>query len=113
MADDPDGLLHSDHLIYGLLPPHVGVRQYWDDLEALETWARRPPHADWWREYLSDPSGTGFWHEAYMHDGTFEAIYDELDSPTGLRAFAPAKPARGSLFTAWRRAKRDPDQAPD
>lgn len=112
MAQEPEGLLHSDHLVYGLFPPHVGVRQYWEDLEALETWARKPPHADWWREYLADPGGTGFWHEAYMHDGTFEAIYDDLDQGVGLRAFAPTRPARGSLFTAWRRAERAPEQAP-
>ena len=36
----PDGLLLHENLFYGLFPLHVGMRQYWRDLAALEKWTR-------------------------------------------------------------------------
>ena len=42
----PDGLLLHENLIYSLAPPHIGMRQYWRDFDALEAWARSKPHAD-------------------------------------------------------------------
>ena len=43
----PDGLLlHEPNIVYSLFPPHVGMRQYWRDLESLLVWTKsgvRPP----------------------------------------------------------------------
>ncbi len=36
----PDGLLLHEPLLWSMLPPHVGMRQYWRDFDALERWAR-------------------------------------------------------------------------
>ena len=44
VADRPDGLLLHENLVFSLLPPHVGMRQYWRDFESLESWARSDPH---------------------------------------------------------------------
>jgi hypothetical protein len=96
----PDGLLLHENLIFSLFPPHAGMRQYWRDFESLERWARSAPHQDWWRQFLRDSGGTGFWHEAYFMRGGMEAVYDDMVKETGFLAFAPIRPARGSLFSA-------------
>ncbi len=44
------GLLRSERFRLGW--GHFGVLQYWANYEALEKWAHRPPHSDWWREAL-------------------------------------------------------------
>jgi hypothetical protein len=31
--------------VFGLLPLHVGIRQYWRDFDALERWVRSQPLA--------------------------------------------------------------------
>lgn len=98
----PDGLLLHEKVLYSLLPPHSGMRQYWRDFDSLERWARSLPHIAWWQEFLRDSGGTGFWHEAYFRGGQVESVY--IDMPAfGLSKFAPVKPARGSLFSARRR----------
>jgi hypothetical protein len=33
VAATPEGLLRHETVIYSLLPPHVGMRQYWRDFE--------------------------------------------------------------------------------
>ena len=104
-AARPDGLLRHEMLWYSLLPPHAGMRQYWHDFDALERWARSLPHKEWWGRFLRDPGGTGFWHETYFLRGGIEAIYDGVPDSLGLLAFAPAVPARGSLFSARQRAR--------
>jgi hypothetical protein len=53
-------------MIYSLFPPHVGMRQYWRDFESLERWTRADPHRTWWKQFLQDTGGTGFWHELYL-----------------------------------------------
>jgi fumigallin biosynthesis monooxygenase-like protein len=106
---EPDGLLLHEDVIWSLFPPHLGMRQYWRDLDSLERWTRSEPHRRWWREFLRDSGGTGFWHETYFMRGGVEAIYDDLDKRIGLAAFAPTRPARGPLFSARRRAGRDQD----
>lgn len=98
VATRPDGLLLHEELIYGLFPPHIGMRQYWRDLESLERWTRSAPHREWWADFLRDNGGTGFWHETYAMRGGMEAIYDALPLRTGFARFAPALPARGRLF---------------
>ena len=66
---NPDGLLLHEDLVFSLIPPHPGMRQYWRDFESLERWARSEPHRKWWQEFVRDSGGTGFWHEAYFMRG--------------------------------------------
>lgn len=103
----PDGLLLHEDLIWSLLPPHLGMRQYWRDLDSLERWTRSEPHRRWWLEFMRDTGGTGFWHEAYFMRGGIDAIYDGLGAPTGLAKFAPGGQARGQMFSSRRRAGRE------
>ncbi|HEY5987408.1 MAG TPA: phenylacetaldoxime dehydratase family protein [Streptosporangiaceae bacterium] len=102
----PDGLLLHQDFIWSLFPLHLGMRQYWRDLDSLERWTRTEPHRRWWRDFMKDSGGTGFWHETYFMRGGIEAIYGDMDKPTGLGRFAPAKPARGAMFSARHRAGR-------
>jgi Domain of unknown function (DUF4188) len=102
----PDGLLLHENLLYSLLPPHIGMRQYWRDFESLEAWARSEPHRVWWQQFLRDSGGTGFWHEAYFMRGGMEAVYDDIVNDTGFLRFAPVHAARGSMFTARGRVQR-------
>jgi len=39
VADQPDGLLLHENMIFSVVPPHGGMRQYWQDFESLERWA--------------------------------------------------------------------------
>ncbi len=106
VAARPDGLLLHENFVFSLFPPHAGMRQYWRDFESLEQWARSAPHQEWWRRFLRDAGGTGFWHEAYFLRGGMEAIYDDMVEATGFLKFAPIKPARGPMFSARGRAQR-------
>jgi hypothetical protein len=36
----PDGLLLHEDLVWSLVPVHLGMRQYWRDLDSLERWTR-------------------------------------------------------------------------
>ena len=76
------------------------MRQYWRDLDALERWTRQLPHQQWWKQFLRDSGGTGFWHETYFMRGGMEAIYDDVPKPVGMMAFAPPEKARGKMFSA-------------
>jgi hypothetical protein len=106
VAANPDGLLLHENFMFSLVPPHAGMRQYWRDFDALERWARSSPHQEWWRQFLRNSGGTGFWHEAYFMRGGMEAVYDDMVKATGFLAFAPARPARGPMFSARGRALR-------
>jgi Domain of unknown function (DUF4188) len=103
--DRPDGLLHHEGFIWSLFPMHAGIRQYWRNFDCLERWARSEPHKTWWRNFLRDSGGTGFWHETYFMHGGMEAVYDDLAHSTGLLVFAPTVTARGSMFSARLRAQ--------
>lgn len=81
------------------------MRQYWRDFQSLETWARSLPHQDWWKGFLKDSGGAGFWHETYFVRGGFEAIYDDVNVPLGFSSFAPHKPAAGPMFSARTRLR--------
>ncbi len=96
----PDGLLRHENMMFSLFPLHLMMRQYWRDLESLERWTREGLHRGWWVNFLKDPGGTGFWHETYRMKGGIEAIYDDIDQPIGLSAFAPVVPAKGPMFSA-------------
>ena len=96
----PDGLLHHEFLIWGLKPLHLGMRQYWRDFDALERWARTPPHQRWWGDFVRTSGGTGFWHETYSMRRGFEAVYDEMAEPPGFGHFAPHVPGDGLMARA-------------
>jgi hypothetical protein len=107
VAAKPDGLLHHENLLYSLFPPHIGMRQYWRDVDALLIWTRSEPHRQWWKDFLKDSGGTAFWHETYFLRGGMEAIYDDLPQPIGFMSFAPVVPARGPMFGAAARGGKD------
>lgn len=112
-AQRPDGLLRHEMLFYSAFPLHVGMRQYWRDLDSLEAWTRSDPHRTWWRDFLRDSGGTGFWHETYLMRGGMEAVYDDVPERRGLAAFAPDLPAVGRQFSARGRAgDRTPSPRP-
>src|SRR5690349_18641435 len=91
VAAEPDGLLLHEDVFFSLR--HIGMREYWRDLESLERWTRSEPHKIWWRDFLRDSGGTGFWHETYFMRGGMEAIYIDLPKQIGIGAFAPTQPA--------------------
>ena len=112
VQERPDGLLLHEGLVFSLIPPHAGMRQYWRDFDSLERWARSLPHQSWWQQFLRDRGGSGFWHETYDRGGRMESIYIDMP-PVGLAQFAPVEPARGSLFSARRRlGKREEGHEP-
>ncbi len=100
VAAGPEGLLRHENFIFSLFPPHVGMRQYWRDFDALERWSRSEPHMQWWKAFLRNSGGTGFWHETYFMRGGVEAIYDDIKFPLGLSSFVPTQLARGPMFSA-------------
>jgi len=111
-AAKPDGLLCHENLFYSFFPMHVGMRQYWRDADSVMRWTRSDPHREWWKKFLRDSGGTGFWHEAYHRNGSMEAIYDDLPKPLGFSAFAPLVPARGPMFGAASRTGASSTQNP-
>lgn len=110
-AARPDGLLLHESIFYSLR--HVGMRQYWRDFESLEKWARSEPHRDWWAQFTRDSGGTGFWHEAYFMRGGMEAVYLDMEVPSGFARFAPQRPAKGTMFSARGRVARAGQSAVD
>jgi hypothetical protein len=107
VAAQPDGLLLHENIFYSLFPLHFGMRQYWRDFESLERFARTEPHREWWKRFLRDTGGTGFWHELYSARGGFEAMYVDVHRPIGFLRFAKTVPAKGGLFSARERLHRD------
>jgi hypothetical protein len=108
----PEGLLLHEPIVYSLFPMHVGMRQYWRNMESLLRWARSEPHREWWKSFLNNSGGTGFWHETYLRMGDIEAVYDDIPSPVGMMKFAPLVPARGAMFGAAARMGRMAQESP-
>jgi len=106
-AGRPDGLLSHENMFYSLFPMHLVIRQYWRDMKSLLEWSRSEPHRQWWRSFLRDSGGTGFWHETYFMQGGMEAIYDDVPDAIGFMRFAETQLARGAMFGAARRASRE------
>ena len=104
VSASPDGLMAHEVFLFSLFPAHLGIRQYWRDLDALMKWTRSDPHREWWKKFLADSGGTGFWHETYLLKGGMEAIYDDVPQPVGFMRFAPVVDARGPMFGAMERA---------
>jgi hypothetical protein len=50
--------------------------------------------------------GTGLWPEAFFIRDGVDAIYDDMARAAGLVRFAPARPARGAMFSARHCARR-------
>jgi hypothetical protein len=108
-AAKPDGLLLHEPLYYSLIPPHLGMRQYWRDFESLERRTREMPHLAWWKEFLTHAQSVSFWHETYSIRGGMESVYlntKETGDHPGFLAFAPVIDAKTSLFSARRRLHR-------
>ncbi|MGO9135383.1 MAG: phenylacetaldoxime dehydratase family protein [Methylovirgula sp.] len=111
-AAAPDGLLlYENNIIFKFYPLHVGMRWYWRDFESMERWTRSEPHRKWWKDFVRDSGGTGFWHEVYAVRGGMEGIYSEMTG-VGFAAFAPTQPAQGSLLSARRRLGLTGDAPP-
>jgi hypothetical protein len=102
----PDGLLLHENFLFSLFPPHVGMRQYWRDFESLERWSHSEPHRTWWKNFLQDSGGTGFWHELYSLRSGFESVYVGIEKPIGFLRFGNIVSAKGSLFSARSRLGR-------
>ena len=96
----PDGLLAHETVLYGLA--HVGMRQYWRDLESLERFTRSEPHRTWWRDFSRDTKGSGFWHEAYSRAG-MEGIYIDMPERTGFGLFASERAPEGAFLSSRER----------
>ena len=111
VAQKPDGLLLHEPIFYSLFPMHVGMRQYWRDFDSLERWSRSEPHMLWWKEFLRNSGGTGFWHETYFMRGGMEAIYDDVGAKLGFSQFAPTQIARGPMFGSRQRLHLSGDSA--
>lgn len=88
---------------------HAGMRQYWRDMDSLLKWTRSDPHGVWWKNFLRDSGGTGFWHETYLMKGSMEAIYDDVAQPIGFMRFAPVQTARGAMFGAAQHMEHSTD----
>lgn len=112
VAAKPDGLLLHENFLFSFFPVHAGMRQYWRNMESLLAWTRSEPHRLWWKNFLRDSGGTGFWHETYLMRGGMEAIYDDVAKPIGFMRFAPVKFARGPMFSAAHRAATPHDVEP-
>ena len=98
VAAKPEGLLRHEFFLFSLT--HVGMRQYWRDMDTLEAFTRSEPHKTWWRDFLRNTGGTGFWHETYRLKGGMEAIYIDMPVPLGLGTFAPERAPVGPFMTA-------------
>ena len=112
VAAKPDGLLAHETIFFSFFPMHRGMRQYWRDMNSLLAWTRSEPHRLWWKNFLANSGGTGFWHETYLRQGGMEAIYDDVPQPIGFMRFAPVVAARGPMFGAERRSAGRPDSEP-
>jgi hypothetical protein len=102
VAAKPAGLLLHENLIWSLWPLHLGMRQYWRNLEALEQWTREDYHKGWWQSFVLDQGGTTFWHELYAMRGGIEGLY-MAGNEVGLSSFAPIVPARGTMYSSRQR----------
>src|SRR5262249_11763849 len=72
----------------------------WRDFESLEAGSRSLPHQEWWKQYLQDTGGTGFWHETYFMRGGMGSVFDGVKTLVGFICFAQVKPMCGNMFTA-------------
>src|SRR5580693_703654 len=50
-----------------------------------ERWTRTEPRRDWWKQFLRDTGGTGFWHELYSVRGGLKRC---MSTSNDRRAFS-------------------------
>jgi hypothetical protein len=105
VAAKPDGLLLHESFYLSLFPLHVGLRQYWPDFDALERWARTSPHREWWKSYIRNPRGTGFWHETYSAGPVSKPFMMRCANRPDSCVSRPARPAAGRFFSARKRLR--------
>jgi hypothetical protein len=94
----PEGMLLDERFLFGW--NHIGIRQYWRDFESLERFTRDPLHAGWWRDFLRDTHGCGFWHETYSTSRGMEAIYIDMPRRVGFGTFAPIRHPVGPFMSS-------------
>jgi hypothetical protein len=112
VAAKPDGLLKHEPLLYSLFPLHLGMRQYWRDFESMERWTRQMPHQQWWKDFLKESGGVGFWHETYLRRGGVECVFDDIPAPVGLLGVGTRVPAKGPMYSARGRGGLSGDPLP-
>jgi hypothetical protein len=101
------GLLNSES--YAIAINHFGVLQYWRSFDDLEAWARRPPHADWWRtaaERIRLKRDIGIYHETFLvRAADIESISMNC-RPAGLETFGLLGEPVGPMTTSRGRLGR-------
>ncbi|MCI4591522.1 DUF4188 domain-containing protein [Sphingobium sp. BYY-5] len=102
--DPPEGLLGHEQFLFAW--NHIGIRQYWRDLDSLERFTCAMPHIGWWRDFARGDGGAGFWHETYSRNGMMEAVYIDMPQPIGFGRFAPPLAPVGPFLSARSRMKR-------
>jgi hypothetical protein len=108
----PDGLLVHENFLFSLFPMHAGMRQYWRDMESLFTWTRSDPHRQWWKGFLRDSGGTGFWHETYLMRGGMKQSMMTFRRPSASCVLRLSFPPAEAMFGAAHRAARDINREP-
>ena len=99
----PDGLLLHQNIIWGMFPPHFGMRQYWRDFDSLERWARADPHASGG----AGSSRTGEAQDSGTRPTSPEAVSRRATWTCPRTSGCPSSPPhvakRGSMLSARRR----------
>jgi hypothetical protein len=86
----PDGLLLHEDIVWGMFPPHFGMRQYWRDFDSLERWARTDPHAQWWRGFVRDRGAP----DSGTRPTSLEAVSSGLSGHAQGHRVVPVRAAR-------------------
>ncbi len=104
-----EGLLLTRPL---MSPEGPVIMQYWRSYEALDRWARKQPHARWWRWLIENTGkGLGFYHEIYQAKAA-EAVYEEGTRPVGPAQFSSIQQVKGGEGHSRERQQRFVDAPP-
>lgn len=80
--------------------------QYWRSHADLDRFARRMPHARWWKWLMRHADrGLGFYHEIYLVKGG-EAIYEPGTPPIGPARFCTTEPVKAGEGRSRERLRR-------
>lgn len=107
-----EGLLLTRPL---MSPEGPVIMQYWRSYDALDRWARKQPHARWWRWLIENTGkGLGFYHEIYQAKAA-EAVYEEGTRPVGPALFSSIQHVKGGEGHSRERQRLfiDASQRPD
>ena len=97
----PDGLLRHEMFVFSLFPMHVGMRQYWRDMDSLMKWTRSEPHRQWWQQFLERLEG----HRVLARD-LYAARRHRSDPPAMCRSRSGSRPSRRRFQRAGRCLER-------